>query len=218
MFSKKKRSSSWIYFWFLHFRFNFIIISQEGSSLLKSCACRSFLRVVIYNPSQPIHIVLATHFWVATHGLRNTALMCLATTKCCACCTEILAKLNIVIIVLGIWFLYMFLFCYFCCISSSINLFLLSLIRSPMFCFNLSPIDNCLWRLCFATQQVSDQTNFKYKIVIYLGKCVKPDRFKTKFCFRFSKFYFYWFRSSSGLKNTCLWIWFGLGSVPCNQV
>ena len=41
-----------------------------------------------------------------------------------------------------------------------------------MFCFNLSPVDSRLLRLCFAIQQVSDQTNcgnFKCKIVIQQG-------------------------------------------------
>ena len=48
---------------------------QEGSSLLKSCATDIFLlRAVIYKPSPPIRIVLVTHFWVVTHGLRNTGL------------------------------------------------------------------------------------------------------------------------------------------------
>ena len=48
---------------------------QKGSSLLKSCARRSFfLRAVIYKASRPIHIALATRFWVATHDLRNTEL------------------------------------------------------------------------------------------------------------------------------------------------
>ena len=45
------------------------MMPQKGSSLLKSCARRSFfLRAVIYKPSRPIRIVLATH------DLRNTAL------------------------------------------------------------------------------------------------------------------------------------------------
>ena len=41
---------------------------QQGSSLLKSCARRyfSFTRGNLQ--------ALATHFWVATHGLRNIAL------------------------------------------------------------------------------------------------------------------------------------------------
>ena len=42
--------------------------SQEGFSLLKSFARRFFSFTVIYKPSRPIRILLATH------GLRNTDL------------------------------------------------------------------------------------------------------------------------------------------------
>ena len=58
------------------------MISQKGSSVLKSCVRRSFLlRVVIYKPSQPIHIILATH------GLRNAAL-CVVTGCLCPTPTD----------------------------------------------------------------------------------------------------------------------------------
>ena len=38
------------------------------------CADLFLLHAVIYKASRPIRIALATHFWIAAHGLRNTAL------------------------------------------------------------------------------------------------------------------------------------------------
>ena len=53
----------------LHFFLKFVTTTQEGSSLLKSTAHRSFLF------TRDNLQAFATHFWVAIHGLRNTAIV-----------------------------------------------------------------------------------------------------------------------------------------------